>query len=140
MHASNFRPIKRVPDIVRAFAKIRKRLPARLLLLGTGPEEEEARRVAAELGVAPWVTFHPPTPHPEEVLGAADLFLLASEEESFGQAALGPWPPASPWWPRRWAGWPRWSPPRWAGSWSSATWRPWRRPPWTSWEAPASPR
>ncbi|BAD70932.1 putative glycosyltransferase [Thermus thermophilus HB8] len=51
-----------------------------------------------------------------------------------------PWPPASPWWPRRWAGWPRWSPPRWAGSWSSATWRPWRRPPWTSWEAPASPR
>ena len=88
VHASNFRPIKRVPDIVRAFAKIRKRLPARLLLLGTGPEEEEARRVAAELGVAPWVTFHPPTPHPEEVLGAADLFLLASEEESFGQAAL----------------------------------------------------
>ena len=64
------------------------RLAARLLLLGTGPEEEEARRVAAELGVAPWVTFHPPTPHPEEVLGAADLFLLASEEESFGQAAL----------------------------------------------------
>lgn len=62
VHASNFRPIKRVPDIVRAFAKIRKRLPARLLLLGTGPEEEEARRVAAELGVAPWVTFHPPTP------------------------------------------------------------------------------
>ncbi|MFC0596448.1 N-acetyl-alpha-D-glucosaminyl L-malate synthase BshA [Thermus composti] len=88
VHASNFRPIKRVPDIVRAFAKVRKRLPARLLLLGKGPEEEEARRVARELGVEAWVRFLPPTPHPEEVLGAADLFLLASEEESFGQAAL----------------------------------------------------
>jgi N-acetyl-alpha-D-glucosaminyl L-malate synthase BshA len=88
LHASNFRPIKRVPDIVRAFAKVRRRARARLLLLGKGPEEAEARRVAEELGVAPWVTFHPPTRHPEEVLGAADLFLLASEEESFGQAAL----------------------------------------------------
>ena len=53
-----------------------------------GPEEGEAKRVAEELGVERWVTFHPPTPHPEEILGAADLFLLASEEESFGQAAL----------------------------------------------------
>ncbi|WP_018112247.1 N-acetyl-alpha-D-glucosaminyl L-malate synthase BshA [Thermus igniterrae] len=88
VHASNFRPIKRVPDIVRAFAKVRKKVRARLLLLGKGPEEGEARRVAEELGVAPWVTLHPPTPHPEAVLGAADLFLLASEEESFGQAAL----------------------------------------------------
>ncbi|MGC8876244.1 N-acetyl-alpha-D-glucosaminyl L-malate synthase BshA [Thermus sp.] len=88
VHASNFRPIKRVPDLVRAFAKVRRKLPARLLLLGKGPEEAEARRVAEELGVAPWVSFHPPTPHPEEVLGAGDLFLLASEEESFGQAAL----------------------------------------------------
>ena len=88
VHASNFRPIKRVPDIVRAFAKVRKKTRARLLLLGKGPEEGEARRVAEELEVAPWVTFHPPTPHPEAVLGAADLFLLASEEESFGQAAL----------------------------------------------------
>lgn len=88
IHASNFRPIKRVPDIVRAFAKIRRKAKARLLLLGKGPEEAEARRVARELGVEASVTFHPPTPHPEEVLGAGDLFLLASEEESFGQAAL----------------------------------------------------
>ncbi len=88
VHASNFRPVKRVPDIVRAFAKVVRRTKARLLLLGRGPEEAEARRVAWELGVEPWVQFHPPTPQPEEVLGAADLFLLASEEESFGQAAL----------------------------------------------------
>lgn len=88
VHASNFRPIKRVPDLVRAFAKVRKRVKARLLLLGKGPELPEAKRVARELGVEAWVSFHPPTPHPEEVLGAADLFLLASEEESFGQAAL----------------------------------------------------
>lgn len=88
VHASNFRPIKRVPDIVRAFAKVRREVEARLLLLGKGPEEGEARRVAEELGVERFVTFYPPTPHPEEILGAADLFLLASEEESFGQAAL----------------------------------------------------
>ncbi|WP_234554429.1 N-acetyl-alpha-D-glucosaminyl L-malate synthase BshA [Thermus caliditerrae] len=88
VHASNFRPIKRVPDIVRAFAKVRRRVEARLLLLGKGPEEGEAKRVAEELGVERFVTFYPPTPHPEEILGAADLFLLASEEESFGQAAL----------------------------------------------------
>ncbi len=88
LHASNFRPIKRVPDLVRAFAKVRRKVKARLLLLGKGPEEAEARRVAEELGVTPWVTFHPPTPYPEEVLGAGDLFLLASEEEAFGQAAL----------------------------------------------------
>lgn len=88
VHASNFRPIKRVPDLVRAFAKVRRRVRARLLLLGKGPEEAEVRRVAEELGVSPYVAFHPPTPHPEAVLGAADLFLLASEEESFGQAAL----------------------------------------------------
>lgn len=88
VHASNFRPIKRVPDIVRAFAKVARKAKARLLLLGRGPEEAEARRVAQELEVADRVRFHPPTPRPEEVLGAADLFLLASEEESFGQAAL----------------------------------------------------
>lgn len=139
VHASNFRPIKRVPDIVRAFAKIRKRLPARLLLLGTGPEEEEARRVAAELGVAPG-SPSTPTPTRRRSWGRRTSSFWPRRRSPSARRPSRPWPPASPWWPRRWAGWPRWSPPRWAGSWSSATWRPWRRPPWTSWEAPASPR
>jgi N-acetyl-alpha-D-glucosaminyl L-malate synthase BshA len=88
VHASNFRSVKRVPDIVRAFFKIRQRVKARLVLLGKGPEEAEARRVVEELNLGRYVSFLPPNPHPEHVLGAADLFLLMSEEESFGQAAL----------------------------------------------------
>ncbi len=88
VHASNFRSVKRVPDIVRAFFKIRQRVKARLLLLGKGPEEAEARRVVEELNLGRYVSFLPPSPHPEYVLGAADLFMLMSEEESFGQAAL----------------------------------------------------
>ncbi len=89
LHASNFRPIKRVPDIVRAFAKVvRRGVRARLVLLGDGPEKPHVERTVRELGVERHVTFLPPTQHPEEVIGAADLFLLHSQEESFGLAAL----------------------------------------------------
>ena len=89
VHASNFRPIKRTPDLVRAFAHLlRLGVRARLVFLGEGPERPEAARVARELGVRERVRFLPPTPHPEEVVGAADLFWLHSQEESFGLAAL----------------------------------------------------
>jgi len=88
VHASNFRPVKRVPDLIRIFAHLRRKLPARLLLLGQGSELPEVVRLIRELGLEASVEILPPTPHPEEVLGAADLFLLTSEEESFGQAAL----------------------------------------------------
>ncbi len=89
VHASNFRPIKRTPDLVRAFAHLLRRgVRARLVFLGEGPERPEAARVARELGVRERVRFLPPTPHPEEVIGAADLFWLHSQEESFGLAAL----------------------------------------------------
>ena len=88
LHASNFRPIKRVPDIVRVFAKVAVQAPAKLLLLGDGPERPEAARVARDLGVAERVCFLDPVPHPELIIAEADLFLLHSQEESFGLAAL----------------------------------------------------
>ena len=89
VHASNFRPIKRTPDLVRAFAHLlRMGVRARLVFLGEGPERPEAARMARELGVRERVRFLPPTPQPEEVIGAADLLWLHSQEESFGLAAL----------------------------------------------------
>lgn len=89
VHASNFRPIKRTPDLVRAFAHLlRMGVRARLVFLGEGPERPETARLARELGVRERVRFLPPTPHPEEVIGAADLLWLHSQEESFGLAAL----------------------------------------------------
>jgi N-acetyl-alpha-D-glucosaminyl L-malate synthase BshA len=89
VHASNFRPIKRTPDLVRAFAHLLGMgIRARLVFLGDGPERPLAARAARELGVRDRVRFLPPTPHPEEVIGAADLLWLHSQEESFGLAAL----------------------------------------------------
>jgi N-acetyl-alpha-D-glucosaminyl L-malate synthase BshA len=88
VHASNFRPIKRVDDLVHAFAKVRSKVKARLVLVGSGPERADAMRIANTLGVDESVSSITTTAAPEEVIGAADLFLLASEYESFGQSAL----------------------------------------------------
>lgn len=88
VHVSNFRPVKRAPDVVRVFARVAKRLPARLVLVGDGPELTLCRDVARELGVADKVTFMGETPEVERVLSCSDLFLLPSETESFGLAAL----------------------------------------------------
>lgn len=88
VHASNFRPIKRVADVVRAFALVRRQLPARLVLLGDGPDRPKVQRLVRHLGLDSHVRFMEADPHPEDVLAGADAFLLASEEESFGQAAL----------------------------------------------------
>ncbi|WP_456409243.1 N-acetyl-alpha-D-glucosaminyl L-malate synthase BshA [Oceanithermus sp.] len=89
VHASNFRPIKRTPDLVRAFAHLLSMgVRARLVFLGDGPERPLAARTARELGVRDRVRFLPPTPQPELVIGAADLLWLHSQEESFGLAAL----------------------------------------------------
>ncbi len=89
VHASNFRPIKRTPDLVRAFAHLLTLgVRARLVFLGDGPERPEAARIARLLGVRERVRFLPPTPRPELVIGAADLLWLHSQEESFGLAAL----------------------------------------------------
>jgi len=88
VHASNFRPVKRIFDVIRLFDGIRRKVPARLLLLGDGPELGPAREFVAELGLSDIVIFNGPTAHMAEVLRCGHLFVLISEFESFGLSAL----------------------------------------------------
>jgi len=88
VHASNFRPVKRVADVVRAFAAIQQEMPARLLLLGDGPDREHALAVAADLGCKQQVEHVGMRDDLEKILPTADLFLSASETESFGLSML----------------------------------------------------
>lgn len=88
VHASNFRPVKRVADVVRAFAAIARELPARLVLVGDGPDREHALAVAADLGCRDRVDHVGMQDDLERTLGQADLFLSASETESFGLSML----------------------------------------------------
>ena len=88
IHVSNFRPVKRVPVVVRIFAAIRAAMPARLLMVGHGPDRSEAEAVAVELGVAADVEFLGEQERVTPLLSASDLFLLPSSQESFGLAAL----------------------------------------------------
>jgi L-malate glycosyltransferase len=87
-HASNFRPVKHVGDVVRAFAVMRKRMRAVLALVGDGPELPMAETLARELGVRDDLRIVGQLEHIEPVLQASDLFLLPSRAESFGLAAL----------------------------------------------------
>jgi N-acetyl-alpha-D-glucosaminyl L-malate synthase BshA len=88
IHVSNFRPLKRTPIVVRIFAAIRAATPARLLMVGDGPDRDRAEAVARELGVAADVEFLGEQAHVTALLSASDLFLLPSSQESFGLAAL----------------------------------------------------
>lgn len=88
VHVSNFREVKRVKDVVRIFARIRKAMPATLLMVGDGPERTEAEHEARDLGVAADVRFPGRLDTVAPLLAAADLFLLPSQSESFGLAAL----------------------------------------------------
>lgn len=87
VHVSNFRPVKRVEQVVEAFAVLRQRLPAVLALVGDGPELPKAEQLARELGVREAVRILGQQ-RPEAILQAGDLFLLPSVAESFGLAAL----------------------------------------------------
>ncbi len=87
-HVSNYRPVKRVEDVVRGFAALRSRLPAVLALVGEGPELARAKKVAEELGVRSDVRVLGQLGQLETVLQASDLFFLPSIAESFGLAAL----------------------------------------------------
>jgi N-acetyl-alpha-D-glucosaminyl L-malate synthase BshA len=87
-HISNFRASKRAPDAVRVLAAVRKEVPAILLMVGDGPERTRSREVAVELGVERYVRYLGQMDAVEEVLAASDLFILPSENESFGLAAL----------------------------------------------------
>lgn len=88
MHASNFRKIKRVQDVVKIFANVKKHIPAKLLFVGDGPERSTAEDLAREMGVCDDVRFVGKQEQMEDILAIADLFLLTSEYESFGLAAL----------------------------------------------------
>ncbi len=87
-HISNFREVKRVKDVVRIFARIRRAMPAILLMVGDGPDRRDAELEATELGVADSVRFLGRLDRVASILQASDLFLLPSQSESFGLAAL----------------------------------------------------
>jgi N-acetyl-alpha-D-glucosaminyl L-malate synthase BshA len=88
MHVSNFREVKRVKDVVRVFARIRRAMPATLVMVGDGPERPEAESEAKELGVAEDVKFLGRLDSVAMLLQGCELFLLPSTTESFGLAAL----------------------------------------------------
>jgi N-acetyl-alpha-D-glucosaminyl L-malate synthase BshA len=88
IHISNFRPVKRLVDVVRVFAGVRKAMKARLVMVGDGPDRDPAQREATKLGVQHDVRFAGRVDDVADVLRGGDLFLLPSETESFGLAAL----------------------------------------------------
>ncbi len=88
LHVSNFRPVKRVVDVVRIFERVSREVPSVLLMVGEGPERSSAQALARRLGVADRVRFLGRRDHVEELAGMADVFLLPSEIESFGLSAL----------------------------------------------------
>jgi len=88
VHISNFRPVKRTEDVIEVFARVSSEVPARLLMIGDGPERARAFDLAQKLGVLGRTQFLGSFPDVESVLGIADLFLLPSAKESFGLVAL----------------------------------------------------
>lgn len=87
-HISNFRKVKRIPDVIHIFDKIQQQLPAKLIMVGEGPEKENAERLCESLGIADRVIFLGNSNEIDKILCFSDLFLLPSESESFGLAAL----------------------------------------------------
>lgn len=88
VHTSNFRALKRVDDCIKIFKKIRDKIPAKLLLIGDGPERSNCEYLAKDLGIHEDVTFYGNQESFVEVLSVADLFLMPSQSESFGLSAL----------------------------------------------------
>ena len=88
IHVSNFRKVKRVEDVLRVFDKVRKAMPAKLILVGDGPERANIEKLCHELDTCNDIKSLGKIVNPEQVLCISDLFLLTSETESFGLAAL----------------------------------------------------
>lgn len=88
LHASNFRKLKRVQDVVMIFAETVKKVPSKLLFVGDGPERPAAESLCRELGICDETRFVGKQEQMEDILAIADLFLLTSDYESFGLAAL----------------------------------------------------
>ncbi len=87
-HISNFRKVKRIDDVVKIFYEIQKEIPAKLMMVGDGPEKEKAETLCQELGIQSKVIFFGNSNEIDKILCFTDLFLLPSETESFGLAAL----------------------------------------------------
>lgn len=87
-HISNFRKVKRIPDVIKIFHKIQQEIPAKLMMVGDGPEKEKAEFLCQELGISDKVIFFGNSNEIDSILSYSDLFLLPSETESFGLAAL----------------------------------------------------
>jgi L-malate glycosyltransferase len=88
IHASNFRKIKRVPDVIQVFNNVNKQIPSKLLFVGDGPERQPVEELSRRLGICDEVRFVGKQEQMEDILAIADLFILPSEYESFGLAAL----------------------------------------------------
>lgn len=87
-HISNFRKVKRIPDVIQIFNKIQQNIPAKLMMVGDGPEKEKAEALCQKLGIQDKVIFFGNSNEIDKILSYSDLFLLPSETESFGLAAL----------------------------------------------------
>jgi N-acetyl-alpha-D-glucosaminyl L-malate synthase BshA len=87
-HISNFRKVKQIPDVINIFNNIQKELPAKLMMVGEGPEKEDAERLCIKLGIMDKVVFFGNSNEISQILCFSDLFLLPSITESFGLAAL----------------------------------------------------
>ncbi len=88
VHISNFRRVKRVEDVIHVFAKVFERMPSKLLLIGDGPDRRNAEALCRKLGLCAEIRFLGKQDAVEELLAVSDLFLMTSEKESFGLAAL----------------------------------------------------
>jgi N-acetyl-alpha-D-glucosaminyl L-malate synthase BshA len=88
VHTSNFRPVKRVPDVIRIFHKVLEKVDSRLILIGDGPERSICEHLTRELNIHDRVKFLGRQPDFIDILSAADLFLMPSQSESFGLSAL----------------------------------------------------
>lgn len=88
IHVSNFRPVKRVPDVIKIFSLVKNSIKAKLILVGDGPERSECERLCRELGITEYVKFMGKQDSLPEILSIADLFIMPSQSESFGLSAL----------------------------------------------------
>ncbi|WP_205502872.1 N-acetyl-alpha-D-glucosaminyl L-malate synthase BshA [Rufibacter psychrotolerans] len=88
VHTSNFRGVKRIGDVIKIFSKVREKVPSKLLLVGDGPERPKMENLCRKLGICQDVRFLGKLEAVEELLSVADVFLMPSEKESFGLAAL----------------------------------------------------
>jgi N-acetyl-alpha-D-glucosaminyl L-malate synthase BshA len=88
VHISNFRPVKRIQDVIEVYNEVRASIKSKLILVGDGPERHRAEQMCREMEICQDVIFLGNIKNPNDVLAAGDLFLLPSESESFGLAAL----------------------------------------------------